>query len=97
LPLEAVAIGANLTKESEIAKPFQRNEEAIYGRVDIRVNNAGVVGFAPLEGITTEEFHRIYDVNVLGNLLAATLTCRAFAKCDVQNNMQISLESNWTR
>ncbi len=66
---KAVAIGANVAKEAEIAGLFNETKR-LYGRVDILVNNAGVVGFAPLEGIAVEEFHRIYDVNVLGNLLA---------------------------
>jgi 3-oxoacyl-[acyl-carrier protein] reductase len=66
---KAVAIGANVAKQSEIASLFNETKR-LYGRVDILVNNAGVVGFAPLEDITAEEFHRIYDVNVLGSLLA---------------------------
>jgi 3-oxoacyl-[acyl-carrier protein] reductase len=34
------------------------------------VNNAGVYEFAPLEGTTEELFHRTYNLNVLGLLLA---------------------------
>ena len=41
-----------------------------YGRLDILVNNSGVYEFAPLEAVTEEHFHRHFNVNVLGPLLA---------------------------
>jgi 3-oxoacyl-[acyl-carrier protein] reductase len=40
-----------------------------FGKLDILVNNSGVYGFAPLESITAEDFHRHFDINVLGLLL----------------------------
>ena len=40
-----------------------------YGRVDILVNNSGVYEFAPLDSLTEEQFHRQFNVNVLGLLL----------------------------
>ncbi len=42
---------------------------AAYGRLDILVNNSGVYEFAPLEAITEVQFHKMFDVNVLGLLL----------------------------
>jgi 3-oxoacyl-[acyl-carrier protein] reductase len=47
-----------------------------YGRLDILVNNSGVYGFSPIEAFTEEEFHRQFNVNVLGLLL----TTQAAAK-----------------
>ncbi len=35
------------------------------------MNNAGVFAFTSLEGVTADEFHRQYNVNVLGLLLAS--------------------------
>jgi 3-oxoacyl-[acyl-carrier protein] reductase len=40
-----------------------------FGRLDILVNNAGVYEFAPLEAITEDHFHRLFDINVLGTIL----------------------------
>jgi 3-oxoacyl-[acyl-carrier protein] reductase len=40
-----------------------------YGRLDILVNNSGVYEFAPIEAITEDHFHRIFNTNVLGALL----------------------------
>lgn len=41
-----------------------------FGRLDILVNNSGVYNFAPLEDITEADFHRHFNINVLGLLLA---------------------------
>ncbi|MBS0334670.1 MAG: glucose 1-dehydrogenase [Proteobacteria bacterium] len=41
-----------------------------YGRLDILVNNAGVYEFAALGDITEAHYRRIFDINVLGPLLA---------------------------
>src|ERR1700722_15499981 len=40
-----------------------------FGRLDILVNNSGVYGFAPIENVTEEDFHKQFNVNVLGLLL----------------------------
>lgn len=66
----AVAIGANLSKEADIRRLFTEAREA-FGRLDILVNNAGVYEFAPLENVTPELFHKMFDLNVLGLLLAS--------------------------
>jgi 3-oxoacyl-[acyl-carrier protein] reductase len=47
-----------------------------YGRLDILVNNSGVYEFSPLESVTEEQFHRIFNINVLG----AVLTTQAAIK-----------------
>jgi 3-oxoacyl-[acyl-carrier protein] reductase len=41
-----------------------------YGRLDVLVNNSGVYEFSPIEEVTEEQFHRHFNVNVLGVLLA---------------------------
>ena len=41
-----------------------------FDKLDILVNNAGVYDFQPLENITPEHFHKQFDLNVLGLLLA---------------------------
>src|ERR1700737_4669140 len=41
-----------------------------FGKIDILVNNAGVYEFLPLEQISEDHFHKHFDVNVLGLLLA---------------------------
>src|SRR3954469_25487070 len=66
---KAVAVGANLARPEEVARLFEEARKA-FGRLDILVNNAGIYDFAPLEGITPEHFHKHFDLNVLGLILA---------------------------
>lgn len=40
-----------------------------YGQLDILVNNSGVYEFASIEEVTEEQFHKIFNINVLGLLL----------------------------
>ena len=40
-----------------------------YGRLDVLVNNSGVYEFAPIEEVTEDQFHKIFNINVLGVIL----------------------------
>src|SRR5262249_35476306 len=48
------------------------------GRLDVLVNNAGIYEFAPLEEGTAEHFHKQFDLNVLGLILATQEAARRF-------------------
>jgi 3-oxoacyl-[acyl-carrier protein] reductase len=74
---KAIAIQANVAKRAEVAQLFAVTVKA-FGKVNILVNNAGVYAFAPLEEITEEQFHRHFDVNVLGLLLATQEAVKHF-------------------
>ena len=65
---KAIAVKASVAVESEVVTLFEETKKA-YGKVDILVNNAGVYAFAPVEGVTSDEFSRIFNTNVLGLLL----------------------------
>src|ERR1700735_2132434 len=66
---KAVAIQANVAKSADVKRLFAETKAKL-GGPSILVNNAGVFTFQPLEAITEEEFHRQFDTNVLGTLLA---------------------------
>lgn len=66
---KAIAIGASVTNEDDVARLFEEVRTA-FGRVDVLVNNAGLYAPAPIEGLSVSEFHRHFDTNVLGLLLA---------------------------
>jgi 3-oxoacyl-[acyl-carrier protein] reductase len=74
---KAIAVQANLARESDIRRLFAETKKAL-GRLDILVNNAGVYEFAPLENVTPEHFHKQFDVNVLGLILASQEAARHF-------------------
>jgi 3-oxoacyl-[acyl-carrier protein] reductase len=65
----AIAVGADLSRPDEIGRLFAETKKA-FGKLDILVNNAGIYQFAPLEQITPEHFHKQFNLNVLGLLLA---------------------------
>ena len=67
---KAVAVQADVSQEPDIRRLFAEAKRA-FGRVDILVNNAGVYEFAPLENVTADHFHRQFNLNVLGLLLAS--------------------------
>lgn len=65
----AIAVKGNVARKAEVISLFAAGKKA-FGKIDILVNNAGVYEFASLEEVTEESFHRHFDVNVLGLLLA---------------------------
>jgi 3-oxoacyl-[acyl-carrier protein] reductase len=65
----AVAVQADVAKPDDVKKLFARSREAL-GPVDVLVNNAGVYEFSPLEAVTPDHFHKQFDLNVLGLILA---------------------------
>lgn len=65
---KAIAVQADVSKPADIARLFAETERA-FGRLDTLVNNAGVYEFKPLEEVTADHFHRIFNLNVLGLLL----------------------------
>src|SRR5262249_58449337 len=73
----AIAVQANVAKEADIRRLFTEAREA-FGRLDILVNNAGVYEFAPLEDVTAELFHKMFDLNVLGLILASQEAVKHF-------------------
>jgi 3-oxoacyl-[acyl-carrier protein] reductase len=66
---KAVAVGGDVAKSAQV-KDVIGAAIGHYGRLDILVNNSGVYEFAPVQDFTEEQFHRQFNVNVLGVLLA---------------------------
>ncbi len=74
---KAVAIQANVSKTDDVKRLFAETKAKL-GAPSILVNNAGVFTFGPLEAVTEEEFHRQFDTNVLGTILATREAVSAF-------------------
>jgi len=74
---KAIAVQANVAKKGEIDRLFSETKKA-FGRLDILVNNAGIYEFSPLEEVTEEHFHKHFDLNVLGLILASKEAVRHF-------------------
>jgi 3-oxoacyl-[acyl-carrier protein] reductase len=74
---KAIAVQANVAKKAEVERLFSTAKKA-FGKIDILVNNAGVYDWSPIEEITEEQFHKQFDVNVLGLLLTTQEAVKQF-------------------
>ena len=75
----AMSVRADMSLAADVIQLFDtiRSE---YGRLDILVNNAGVAVFQMIEDLTEEAFHRQFNLNVLGYLLAAREAVKLFGQ-----------------
>src|ERR1700721_929640 len=67
---KAVAVKGDVAKAADVSRMFEETKKA-FGRIAVVVNNAGVFLFQPLDDITEDEFHRQFNTNALGTILAA--------------------------
>jgi 3-oxoacyl-[acyl-carrier protein] reductase len=74
---KAIAVEADVSKAAAVRRLFHQTKNA-FGSLDVLVNNAGVYRFAPLEEVTEDEFHREFNINVLGVLLASREAMKYF-------------------
>jgi 3-oxoacyl-[acyl-carrier protein] reductase len=73
----AVAVQADVSRKPDVERLFAEAKKA-FGRLDLLVNNAGVYEFAPLAEVTEKQFHRMFDLNVLGLVLASKEALKYF-------------------
>jgi 3-oxoacyl-[acyl-carrier protein] reductase len=66
-----------MSRKADIETLFAETKRA-FGAIDILVNNAGIYEFAPLESITEEHFHKQFNLNVLGLILATQAAVKLF-------------------
>jgi 3-oxoacyl-[acyl-carrier protein] reductase len=74
---KAIAVQGDVSKAADVQRIFAEAKKA-FGRLDELVNNAGVYEFAPLEDITEAQFHRMFNTNVLGLILATQEAAKHF-------------------
>jgi len=74
---KALAVQGDVSKASDVQRIFAETKEA-FGRLDVLVNNAGVYQFAALGEITEDQFHRQFNTNVLGLILATQEAAKLF-------------------
>jgi NADP-dependent 3-hydroxy acid dehydrogenase YdfG len=63
----ALVVQTDITKEDEARALIERAKSEL-GRLDVLVNNAGVMLLGPVEGADTSEWRRMVDVNLMGLL-----------------------------
>jgi 3-oxoacyl-[acyl-carrier protein] reductase len=73
----AIAVKGDVAKAADVRHLFEETRKA-FGALDVLVNNAGIYKFQPLDEITEDEFHRQFNTNVLGTILATQEAARHF-------------------
>lgn len=74
---KAIAVQGDVSKIEDVQRIFAETKKT-FGAPNVLVNNAGVYDFAPLEEISQEEFHRQFNINVLGTLLTIQESLKHF-------------------
>jgi 3-oxoacyl-[acyl-carrier protein] reductase len=74
---KAIAVQGDVAKKADIERLFGQTKKT-FGRLDILVNNAGIYEFLPLEQINEEHFHKHFNLNVLGLMLATQEALKHF-------------------
>ena len=75
---KAIAVQGDVSKSDDVRRVFAAAKES-FGALDVLVNNAGVFRFDALEAVTEDEFHREFNINVLGTLLATQEALKHFS------------------
>ncbi len=76
---KAIAVQGDVSRPADVKRLFTEAKQA-FGALDVLVNNAGVFQFEPLEAVTEGEFHRQFNTNVLGPILATQEALNHFGK-----------------
>jgi 3-oxoacyl-[acyl-carrier protein] reductase len=74
---KAIAVKGDIGKAADVRRLFDETKK-VFNKLDVLVNNAGVYKFLPLEEITEDEFHREFNINVLGTILATQEAVKHF-------------------
>jgi 3-oxoacyl-[acyl-carrier protein] reductase len=65
----AIAVQGDVAKAADVRRLFEETQRA-FGTLDVLVNNAGVYQLEPIESVVEDAFHRQFNTNVLGPILA---------------------------
>lgn len=82
---EAIAIKCDVSKEDEVKEMINQTISK-FGKIDILINNAGVVFDVPFFEKTVEQWKRTMDVNLLGTFLCSKYASKQMLK---KNNGKI--------
>lgn len=76
---EALAIKADVSNPEEVRQLFDKAIEA-YGRVDVVVNNAGIMPLSPIAKGDVETFDKVIAINLRGTFLVFALAAQHVAE-----------------
>lgn len=65
VPADVLGVKADVTDDESVRTAIQQAVDA-YGRIDVVVNNAGVGAQGTVEDNPDDQWHQVFDVNVMG-------------------------------
>lgn len=74
---QAIAIQADVSIQKDVERLFSETIK-VFGQLDIVVNNAGVYEFVSFENVTLAQYHKTFDINVMGLFFVAQEACKHF-------------------
>lgn len=76
---KALAVTVDVTKREQVDALIQAALKA-YGKVDVLVNNAGIMPIAPLAALKVDEWEKMIDINIKGVLYGIAAALPVFTK-----------------
>ena len=74
---KTIAVQADIANSADVEKMFDKTVSA-FGRLDVLVNNASVFSHAAIADITEEQFHQMFNINVLGTIFVTQHAVKHF-------------------
>ena len=71
---KAIGFAVDVTKRAEV-EAFIKGAVDNFGRVDVIVNDAGIMLIAPIQALKVEEWERQIDVNIKGSYMGLPPLC----------------------
>ncbi|MDD1963918.1 glucose 1-dehydrogenase [Pseudomonas putida] len=87
---QAIAVGADVSKEEEVEQLFEKTIEA-FGRLDILLANSGLQQDAAIDQMTLEQWNTVINVNLTGQFLCARAALRRFATQEIRPDISRAL------
>ncbi|BEO37533.1 oxidoreductase [Serratia marcescens] len=85
----ALALPVDVTKRQEVEAMIAQAVRQ-FGKIDVLVNNAGLMAIAPLSAVKVDEWERMIDINVKGVLYGIAATLPLFEKQQFGHYITIS-------
>ncbi|WP_371357580.1 SDR family oxidoreductase, partial [Hydrocoleum sp. CS-953] len=76
---EADYLVTDVTIRSDVEALVQKAIDA-FGRVDVMINNAGIMAIAPMNALKVDEWDRMIDINIKGVLYGVAAALPVFEK-----------------
>ncbi len=81
--------------DEEAVEAFAQKTEDRFGRIDVWVNNAGVIAYGEFLEIPSEVFRQVIETNLMGEVHGARAALRRFRK--QRSGVLINMSSVWGR